>query len=195
MGTSALRTFLAAGLLVAVSSLTGCSPELRSTIAVPDVPSAGHMFVGSISPGTAVTIDRVKDLRSVHTLVTMGTERSEPIGDVGESVRRAMEDSFRDAGFTISESAPMLISTEIVKWSAHVTSGFPSETSSEAEIRVKVYDPANHLVHTGHYSGAATNKDASLGEDKIRANLAEVMSEVVGQVLQDRRLMKLISAF
>ena len=180
-------------IVIAFFALVSCSPSLKSTMAVPFVPepAAGK----AAKAGITVALDEVRDARTSDALALYGQRSIPPEGQVAPAVRSALESALRRDGITISDSAPLVLTVEIRKWVSNVRSGVPSTADTEAELFVKVFDPANKMIYSGTYSGTASQSSTSLGEPEVRSTLGMAMSEAINQLASDSQLVNLLASF
>lgn len=185
--------------LVFVSSLglAACAgPSVSSQLDVPAIPVASRPAGGSpVAEKAFVSLDQIKDGRLDTALAEFRGKRSEPVGEVTSEVQSALESTLAGAGVSVSDSAPLMISAEIRRWFASLDSGMSGGVHSDAELFLQVFDPANKLVYSGSYRGNAMLQQSGIQDKDIRDNLGTAMSEALGQIVKDQKLMHLLASF
>jgi len=114
---------------------------------------------------------------------------------VPSTVRDGLEDLFKKSGFTVTDSAPVVVQTSLQKWDVDVTGRMSSAIISNAKLTIQVYDPANRLAYTGKYQGNAQIQQSSADDKIVKEAMSGSMNQVIEQIAADKSLMKLLAAF
>ncbi len=190
-----MKGFVSMILILLLSAALGCGPSLGRTIALPEVPAGGAAAVRPVTAGTLLFIDEVKDVRAENALVGYAGKNINADREVSPVVREALEKAFKGRGFTISDSAPIIVTGEVKNWFANVRGGLPGSVDSNASIQIDVFDPANKRIFSGNYQGSAALETPSVDERDIRGALGTAMSEAISQILADQQLIELLASF
>ncbi len=187
-------------MLLSMLAFSSCSSRLQKNMRMPEIPAwetTGRIVdTGSTQAPHQLFVDKFSDARPSEIIVRRGAEEVIASGEVGVSVGSALEKAFRSRGFSVSQTAPVVISGEIRAWQSEITKGFPSQKlQANAEVFIEVLDPANKRIYSGTYKGSASREDPSLNEEDIRGNLGTAMSEALSQVTSDKQLIDLLMSF
>ena len=195
-----MRQFLYSILVISMIALAGCGSKLQKTIVVPDIPawdSSGRV-ADSVRGGAPhqLFIDKFSDARPSDVIVKRADETVVASGEVGTPIGTALDRAFRNRGFAISQTAPVVLSGEVRIWQSEIVKGFPTQKqSANAELFLEVLDPANKRIYSGTYKGSASREDPSLSPEDIRATLGTAMSEALSQVTSDKQLIDLLLSY
>lgn len=186
---------LALSCALACFGFVSCSPHLKQTMPVPEVPISIKDAGSKGNQSSFVFVDEIKDTRTNPRLAEINGKESAPDGPVGPSVQTALSEALKQGGFLISDSAPVMISGEVREWSARVEGGMAAKVESIASVYLEVFDPANKRIFSGSYHGSSSRQSPSLKEKDVRDSLGVAMSQAIQQVLVDEQLMKLLASF
>ncbi len=185
--------------LTLLFSASGCGPSLKSTIEVPRVEFAQDQRKKGGLSGSQLTVDQFVDKRTSKVIAgaeelpgAKGAEAAQPIGP---AVQDGLKRAFADRGAEITDSAPIVISGEILRWYARVESGLSSKAKGEAAVRIEIFDPANKKIYTGTYEGYATMQHPSLSEKDVSETLGAAMAQALTQVGEDKQLLRVLSSY
>ncbi len=186
-----LVRFLTALLLLA--SLSGCSAKVSNSIPLPYIPLPETM--PDTGKGAMVFVEEIKDARASQSLGQGTNGPMSPVGSPTTAVRNSIEELLRKSGFTVTDSAPIVLQVQLQEWSANVRDGYPSGVASEARISIAVYDPGNKLAYSGMYKGTSDIQQSSLDDRTVKDALASSMSQALTQFSKDSQVQKLIASF
>lgn len=179
-------------------SSVGCGPSLKSTIDVPRVEFSGEKK-GSGLKGSQLSIEQFTDKRiskiiagETEAPLDKGAEAKQPIGP---AVQDGLKRAFADRGAEITETAPVVISGEVLRWYAAVSGGLSGKAKGEAVVRIEVFDPANKKIYAGTYEGSATMQRPSLSEKDVSETLGAAMAQALSQVSEDKQLVKVLASY
>lgn len=191
-----LTPVLLGGFVIAVSS---CGPSLKSTISVPKVEFDQSQRKKSGLAGSQLTVDQFVDKRVSKIIAgeaeSPGDKGAEAAQPIGPAVQDGLKRAFADRGAEITDSAPIVVSGEVLRWYASVASGFSSKAKGEAAVRIEVFDPANKKIYTGTYEGFATMQHPSLSEKDVSETLGAAMAQALSQIGEDKQLMRVLSSY
>lgn len=183
-------------ILVLVSGvLAGCTSSISTSVSVPEV-----MVPEGVEPvedlhGAEIYLESVLDARKSKTVATLKGKNSQFIGDTTEALRSVLEESFAKKGFAFSDTAPVLITVELVKWAADIQEDYPAKVVAQAEVQIDVVGPANRKIYSGTYEGFANLEGGTLDDEKLNNLLKASMYEAIKQLIFDDGLINIISAF
>ena len=184
---------LAPRLLLAITllnALASCSVNISPAIAPPVIQAPSGL--SDRGKGAMVFVEEVRDERDDKSLGRGPNGPIQVVGTITGTVRDGLEDLLRKSGFTVTDSAPVILQTSLQKWDAQVLSG---GVSSEAKVTLQVFDPANRLAYTGHYQGNAEIQQGSLDDRIVKETMTSSMGQVIEQIRADKALMRLLSAY
>ncbi len=193
---SASRCFVVAmGLLV--SSLISCGPSLGNLIEVPSLNIAKKLNpTVRLTNNTFLSVDEFTDTRPSPTIAVVdGKKDVKTTGEVLPVVVSGLKDSLGNAGFTFSDSAPVIIAGEVRKWSAEVQGRLPTKLSAEGQLYLEVFDPANKKIYSGVYNGFSSMESSSITEADLKRTLSGAMEETIRQIMADRQLLALLQSY
>ncbi len=176
-------------------AVTACGPSLRSQMSLPHLMPSGAPEAQATSRQAYIFVDQFIDARPSPE-IAMVEDRAvaadnPPADAVVAGIRRALEKD----GFTLSDTAPVILSGEVRNWSAKVTPGFSSKSESSAQLFIEVLDPANRRVYSGVYEGFSSKGTPGLDESDVRDTLEVSMTEAIKQLLADRQLIGLLASY
>lgn len=181
--------------LLLLFTLTACGPSLPSQLSLPHLMPAGAPEAQAPSRQAYIFVDQFIDVRASQEIAKVeGREVSaaeSPADAVVAGLRRALEKD----GFSLSDTAPVILTGEVRAWTALVTPGFSSESRASAQLFVEVIDPANRRVYSGVYEGFSSKSAPGLDEGDVRETLELSMTEAIKQVLADSQLIGLLSSY
>jgi uncharacterized lipoprotein YajG len=140
----------------------------------------------------------VEELRDERGQTSFGDGPQGPIaasGSVPITVREGLEDLFKKSGFSVTDSAPVVLQTSLQEWNIQVRGRISSSVTSDAKLTIQVFDPANRLAYTGKYQGNAEIQQSSVDDKVVKEALSNSMNQVLQQIAADKALMKLLAAF
>lgn len=181
------------GVVVALG--LGCSPRLKATIGLPQIPAIASAGKSESASHAMVFVSTVRDGRQQSALAELDGKPSEPASSISPAVQDALQRAFQQTGFLMSEDAPIVVSSEVQRWIAHVTAGVPSKAQAESVLYVEILDPANKRIYAGTYQGFADMESPSMGERDVQQVLGASMSEAIKQIVNDRQLITMLSSF
>lgn len=184
-------SLMAAALLL----LNSCVLHLQPSLAVPHIPLLGKGETMNKTVQTYIYVDDVRDNRSSGVIAEIEGEESYPSTAIGSPVKEALMNALQQKGFTMSESAPVIISGEVRQWIATVKGRLPAKVNSEASLYLEVFDPASKQVYSGVYHGSAGLEYPTLDEEQIKEVLGTSMALAINQILSDQQLMDLLASF
>ena len=177
----------------ALALLIGCSPKLPERV---NVPTLDYQVKSTVVSNEAyVFVDEFIDARANKAIVEYKDKEIPHIQDLGPIVVKGIGDALKAQGFSITDTAPIILSGQIRTWNAVVTSGMPSKVDASAELYVELLDPANKRMYSGTYKGYAGVQAGSLDEDEVKAALQASMKETINQIVGDQQLIKLLKSF
>ncbi len=191
--TAIVKTSISA---IAISVAIGCAAKqlpLPDKITLPIV--HGEQEAGAATVGKTnlqLSLEAIKDSRPKKEIVTSGDNDSLPNGDVGSAVAQSITSVLSANGFSIGDAAPLVLSAELLEWSAEARG---SKVNSGAALAIKLYDPANKLIYTGKYQGSANMQKGGLVEADYQEVLQTSLHEALAQICRDQKLIDLISSF
>jgi len=189
------RLLYAAAVFLALPLLSGCAARLNPTLAVPEIPplvTSGRMAGDSAH---VIMVEQFGDGRESQDIVKRGEDSAKPANEIAPVVSRALQQALRNKGFTIADSAPVVLNGEVREWLANVKKGFPGKVDASAKVFIEVLDPANKRIYSGTYQGSASREDPSVDEKEIRGVLGTAMAEALNQVLLDKQLVDLLMSY
>lgn len=173
-----------------------CGARVGSTLHISKLPPVKLTAENKIATQDAsLFIDQLKDTRTEAKVADFNGKSVLPQDDLSLVVREGLEAAFKAKGFSISSSAPVVVSGEIRDWSAQVRGGMPSGVDSKAALFLEVFDPANRRIYTGTYLGTASLQESSLNDKDVDYALGTAMQEALRQVLVDKKLIDLLASF
>lgn len=191
-----MKTRISLSLLLVLSilvTLCGCGANISPSIAPPIISAPSR--TDDVGRGAMVFIEEVRDEREQTDLGQTTTGRIATIGSVPSIIRSGLEDLFKKSGYSVSDSAPVVLQASLQQWNVDVTGSMSSSIISNAKLTVQVYDPANRLAYTGQYQGNAQIQQSSADDIIVKEALSASMSQILEQIASDKSLMKLLSAF
>jgi uncharacterized lipoprotein YajG len=173
--------------------VTGCGANISPSMAPPIIVAPLNMT--DSGKGAMVFIEEVRDERGQTELGQTSTGTIAAIGSVPSTVREGLEDLFKKSGFSVTDSAPVVLQTSLQKWDVDVSGRMSSSIISNARLTIQVYDPANRLAYTGKYTGNAQIQQSSADDKIVKEALSASMNQILEQIANDKPLMKLLAAF
>ena len=173
--------------------LSGCGANISPSMTPPTI--VAPLTMPDLGKGAMVFIEEVRDERAQTEL---GHGPSGPIASVGSVpsvVREGLEDLFKKSGFSVTDSAPVVLQTSLQQWDVDVTGHMSNAIVSNAKLTIQVYDPANRLAYTGKYQGSAQIQQGSADDKIVKEAMAGSFNQVMEQIAADKALMKLLAAF
>jgi uncharacterized lipoprotein YajG len=177
-------------LLISAVILSGCTVKISPEVSLPYVSiKEGLPDVGK---GAMVFFEEVTDDRPGKEIGRGPDGPIAALGSVPGTVRTAIEELFRKSGFSVSDSAPMVVQVSLKQWSAVYRRG---GIDAQASVGIKVYDPGNKLAYSGSYSGSSSVEGSPLDDLAVKETLGTSMSEAIHQMVRDRQLIRLLASF
>lgn len=187
-----LRVFCTAFVFVGLTAVPGCSPKLPARI---NAPSVEFPVKAGVTGEMSIFIDAFVDARPKKAIVEYNDQEIAHIQDLGPLVVDGIATALQGQGFSIADTAPVILSGQIRQWSAKVTGGMPSKVDSTAELYVELLDPANKRMYSGVYKGFAAVESPSLDEDEVQTALRASMKQTISQMVADQQLIRLLKTF
>lgn len=185
--------YIAVVAICATLSACGGKSVRPQTIPIPEIPPV--LTQTNQGAGAAVSIDSLVDKRPSAALAYDEGREIPPSGDLIGTVRKGLEQSLIGHGFSVTDSAPLVISAEVREWRADIERNYNTKIDAKAGVFIQVFDPANKLIYSGLYRGSANFQRGTLKGGEVEETLATAMSESLGQVVKDAQLIKLLSSF
>ena len=176
-----------------VTGLISCGANISPSIAPPMIVAPPVM--ADQGKGAMVFIEEVRDERGQTELGQTSTGPIACVGSMTSTVREGLEDLFKKSGFSVTDSAPVVLQTSLQTWDVDVTGRMSSSIVSNAKVTIQVYDPANRLAYTGKYQGNAQIQQGSADDKIVKEAMTGSMNQVIEQISNDKTLMKLLAAF
>ncbi len=194
--TRVLRIILVAFLWALIGCGAGGSKsgsQLGDSIGVPNIPPVAVSTTPlGVNFKPYVFLDEVKDNRQADEIININGQRKVDIrGDISLVVHYALRQTFRKRGFTVTDTAPVIISGSVKKWIAKVKEG---QTTCEAVFAVDVLDPTNQSIYSSTYDGFSYFP-ATSDKIKIKQALGQAMADALKQVIEDKHLIEIITSF
>ncbi len=173
-----------------------CSTRVGGTIHLSKIPTVEIDHGSKITASdAALFIDELRDTRPESQVADFNGRSIFSDSAFDLLVKESLQQTFRQKGFVISDSAAVVLSGEIRQWHAEITGGVPGTVKSKASIFLEVFDPANRRVYTGTYQGTASVERASINDKDVNVSLTTAMQQAIRQVVLDEQLVKLLSSF
>ena len=184
-------------LSVALLLILACGPSFKGSIGVPPVTVVKELNpAGRLNSNTYLFVDEFVDSRPNKAIALVdGKNEVQSVGEVVPVVVQGLKDSLGNVGFSFSDSAPVVLSGELRKWSADVSGRMPTKIKAEAQLYIEVLDPANKKIYSGVYNGFSNMDSGSVGEPEVKKTLSGAMEEAVKQVTSDRQLIALLQSY
>jgi uncharacterized lipoprotein YajG len=174
-------------------SLASCGANISPSMTPPIISAPLNM--ADVGKGAMVFIEEVRDERGQAELGQTATGTIATIGSVPSTVREGLEDLFKKSGYSVTDSAPVVLQTSLQQWDVDVSGRLSSSIVSNAKLTIQVYDPANRLAYTGKYQGNAQIQQSSVDDKIVKEALSASINQVLEQIAADKSLMKLLAAF
>jgi len=187
-----MKTRLSIFTLVIIG-LTSCGANISPSMTPPVISAPLNMT--DAGKGSMVFIEEVRDERGDTNLGQTSSGPIAALGSVPSTVRDGLEDLFKKSGFSVTDSAPVVLQSSLQKWDVDITGRLSSNIISNAKVTIQVFDPANRLAYTGKYQGNAQIQQSSADDKIVKEALSASMSQVLEQIANDKNLMKLLAAF
>jgi len=185
--------------ILSMAILSGCSSSLHSlsSFRVPEIRfEVDKARVDTVDRSSSdIFINNFLDTRKKPYLVAIEEQELLKEGDVSIAVSESLTDAFREMGFSISDSAPVVISGEVKEWFVNVHTEIQETATARASLYIEVLDPSNRRAYSGIYNGYASRKSLRIRKKDIRELLRTSVSEAMRQLTADRQLIKVMSSF
>lgn len=177
-------------LLPLLALLSGCAPGLGKTVRVDYIePLALRSSVQKKLSQVQIRVSNFTDTRASAEMGGIDGRRLKPQGDVGASVKQAVEEQLRQAGVELSLFAGPVLSGEVGEWQVNVDPGFPlTQVRSQAALRIQVSGPTGTPRYSASYAGSVEQKYPFVTQDHVEKILGEAMAYAIKEAFQDERL-------
>lgn len=185
-------------ILFIVLGFASCgATSLGSQLSVPTVPvPSSGLFVRTVPEDSVLSLKALNDARRETKIAVHRLRAIEPTSRVSIVVDEVMKTAFQQKGFSLSASAPLVVSGEIREWVADV--GGPELRGGalgKAVLYLQIFDPSNKKIYSGTYQGTAEFVKSSIKDKDVQQVLAESMSEAVAQIFSDQKLIDVLTSF
>lgn len=182
-----MKSYILALLLFAVSSVSGCAPEIGLSLNVPNLPDPEIAADSAdTSSGVKVRVGKFVDARPAQTIVVIDGRKVDSEGELTRVVEEGFERYLRRAGARIAVLNAPTIEGQIVDWNARIEPGFPtSEGHAVARLKVTVHDSRGHPLYHATFSGESSATHPMLGSDGVQKLLTQAMSSAIEAAVKD----------
>jgi len=186
---------ISAMLFLLVPFIWSCGPSLPAKMSLPKlkITNVGARTVDS--EASYVLVDDFIDARVGEAIAILDGKPIPHKEDIGPVVAEGVKQALELKGFRFSDTAPIVLSGEIRKWVANISSGFSGKVSAEGSLYVEILDPANKRIYAGVYNGFATVESPSIDKNDVREALRICVEEAIRQIAADAQLMRLLASF
>ena len=179
--------------LLFIAALTSCGSNISTSMSPPVIVAPVKMV--DLGKGAMVFIEEIRDERGQSDLGHSPNGPITSIGSVPSTIRQGLEDLFKKSGFSVTDSAPVVLQSSLQQWDVDITGRMSSVIVSNAKLTIQVYDPANRLAYTGKYQGNAQIQQSSADDKIVKEAMSGSMNQVLEQIAADKTLMKLLATF
>lgn len=186
-----IKTFF----LLTIATLGACAPSLKTHLNVGAIPRI------EIEKGRtpAVTVPRLRiesfgDSRSANFIAEIDGRKLAPEGDIGESVRYALQRYFTERGSELALFNAPILQGVVREWHVTIKPAFPStKIEALASVDISVATDRGQILYRATYSGETIATEPLPSQRVVEKMLGTAMSQALKEAVHDENLLSALA--
>lgn len=182
-------------LLLAMTAIGGCAPSLKTHLDVSSIPRIEI----EAARAPSVTVPRLRiesfgDSRSRNFIAEIDGRKLAPQGDIGESVRYALQRHFTERGSELALFNVPILQGVVREWHVTIKPSFPStKIKAMASVDISAATEKGEILYRATYSGETVATEPLPSQRVVEKMLGAAMSHALKEAVHDENLLSALS--